>query len=72
MCIWAHFNDDQAFWRFINNDEAKKYKRTLDNHQCFLLPNCVQICPCLCLGQENNLIVFAELALCFMTKKCIL
>ena len=37
MCIWAHFNDDQAFWRFINNDEAKKYKRTwtIINVSCY-------------------------------------
>ena len=38
MCIWVDFNDDQAFWGTINNDEAKNYKRAWNNQLSFLLP----------------------------------
>ena len=37
MCIWVDFNDDQAFWGTINNDEAKNYKRAWNNQLSFLL-----------------------------------
>ena len=39
MCIWAHFNDDQAFLETISSDEAKKYKRSRNNQlgSCLLL-----------------------------------
>ena len=36
MCIWVDFNDDQAFWGTINNDEAKIYKRAWNNQLSFL------------------------------------
>ena len=36
MCIWVDFNDDQAFWGTINNDEAKNYKRAWNNQLSFL------------------------------------
>ena len=73
MCIWAHFNDDQAFWRFINNDEAKKHKRTWTIIKCFLLPRLCRDMPllvCVLVREINNPIVFVDpIPLCFMNEK---